>query len=77
MLTKCALGFVGTTKFDIKFLVLCFFENIHFLLILKCLLHHLGLSSIDVLIYVMLLMSTLRTLTCLLILDASSLVDFV
>jgi len=79
VLALSALWFFGATTFDIKFLVLCFFANLHLFPLLKCFffLHYLGSPLIDVLVYVMSLMSTLTRLLCLLILDASYLVGFV
>jgi len=44
----------GVIKFDIGFMVPFFFENIHFLLILKYLVHYLGLSLTTILAYAML-----------------------
>jgi len=39
-------GSLGVIKFDIELVVLYFFENLLFLLILKCLLRYLGLPLI-------------------------------
>ena len=36
-------GSLGVIKFDVKLVVLYFFENLLFLLILKCFMHYLGL----------------------------------
>ena len=36
-------------EFDVELMILYFFENIHLLLILKCILHYLGLSLTDIL----------------------------
>jgi len=39
-------GSLGVIKFDIEIVVLYFFENLLFLLILKCFVHYLGLPLI-------------------------------
>jgi len=42
-------GSLEVIKFDIELVVIYFFENIHLLLFLKCFVHYLGLSLIDIL----------------------------
>jgi len=41
-------GSLGVIKFDIELVVVSFFENFHLPVILKCIVHYLGLSLIDI-----------------------------
>ena len=42
-------GSLGVIKFDIELVVVSFFENFHLPVILKCIVHYLGLLLIDIL----------------------------
>jgi len=54
--------FLGVIKFDIELVALHFFENLLFLLILKCFVHYLGLPLIVILTYDMLWLPILKRL---------------
>jgi len=44
-------GSLGVIKFAIELLIIYFFENIHLLLVLKCLVHYLQLPLINIFAY--------------------------
>ena len=61
----CFVILWGLSNFDVEFVVMYFFENIHLLLILKCIVHYLVWPLIAIFAYDMLwLVATLRRLLC-------------
>ena len=57
-------GSLGGDQVDIEIVVLYFFENLLFLLILKCTVHYLGLPLIVVLAYDMLWLAYYKEVSC-------------